>query len=161
MPTRLFLNALCEQSAFDLHGPRTHRPRCNTARRAHQTSLAAAPPDQVSPHDMIGHPRARMFLQERPLPPSTGASGIPRIGEELPRDSMILYRVFVSYEYLFDEVCEIRHTVGIAPCIVVPGDNLKVVWCRSSIALRYWRPMCPKPSMPMHLTRCENFPQYG
>jgi hypothetical protein len=161
MSRRLFLNALCEQPTFDLHGPCTHSPRCNTARRAHQTSLAAAPPDQVAPHDMIGHPRARMFLWERPLPPSTGATGIPRIGEELPRDSMILYRVFVSYECLFDAVCENRHTVGIASCIVVHGDSLKVVRRRSSIALRPWRPVCPKPSMPMHRTRCENSPHYG
>jgi hypothetical protein len=76
---------------------------------------------------MIGYLHARMFPLERPLPPSTKASGIPRTEGELPCDSMVCYFVFVSYDCLTNEVHDICHMICIAPLIVIPGDNFDEV----------------------------------
>jgi hypothetical protein len=89
-----------------------------------RTSLIEANPDRVSPHDMIGHPRARMIPQERPLPPPLKAYGIPRTGGELPCDSMIRSFVFVSYEFLMKEERDICYMTCIVPLLAIPGDNL-------------------------------------
>jgi hypothetical protein len=107
--THLLLSRPCQQPAFDVHDPCTRSPRYNTARRAHQTSPATAPPDRGSPSGTIGRPHARMSPLEQPFPPSTRASGIPHTGGGPPRDSLILSRVFVSNECLTDEVCKIHH----------------------------------------------------
>lgn len=96
--TYLLLSHLYQELACALHDSCTRRPRYNIAPHAHQTSLAAAPPARGAPHGRIGHPRARRFLLERPLLPSTKASGIPRSGDESPRDALVGSRVFVSYK---------------------------------------------------------------
>lgn len=133
---RLLLSLLWQQRTGGLHDPCTRRRRYNTARCVHQMSPAAALPDRESPADTTGHLRVHRFPLEQLRLPSITASGIPRIGEELPHDSMTLYRVFVSYECLVDKVGEIRPVVGRALFNNRIRRHLNIIRCRSSIALR-------------------------